>query len=161
MSDTRSNLPVVDTSDGTPGSVAPSIAQQIAGTDGTNLRTIKTDTSGRVLVDLNDGSGNSIASINSQIQARDVINVSSQYRAQSVTTTAAEAIGGSARLVNRKVICITPTNGIVYWGTNSSVTITTGTPLSAFQTLVLSFTDNVPVYVVAAATTDTRILEGS
>jgi hypothetical protein len=48
VADINSNLPVNDTSDGTPGSAAPSITQQVGGTDGTNLRTISTDTSGRV-----------------------------------------------------------------------------------------------------------------
>lgn len=110
---------------------------------------------------LNDGVGNSIASINSQLQTRDVINVSSQYRAQSVTTSAAEAIGAASRLTNRKFISITPTNGTIYWGTNSSVTTTTGSPLFPNNTLFLSFTDNVPVYVIAGATVDVRILEGS
>lgn len=96
-----------------------------------------------------------------QLPTRDVINVSSQYRAQSVTTTAAEALGGATILSNRKVITITPTNGTIYWGTNSSVTTTTGTPLFANQMLTLAFTDNVHVYVIAAATTDARIMEGS
>jgi hypothetical protein len=58
MADIRSNLPVVDTADGSTGSSAPTVAIQVGGTDGTNLRAIKTDTSGRVLVDLFDGSGN-------------------------------------------------------------------------------------------------------
>lgn len=92
---------------------------------------------------------------------RDVINVSSQFRAQSVTTSAAQALGAATILVNRKVITITPTNGTIYWGTSSGVTTTTGTPLFAFQTLTLSCTDNVPVWVIAAATVDTRIFEGS
>lgn len=108
-----------------------------------------------------DGSGNVIASTNNQLDARDVINVGSQYRAQSVTTTAAEALGAATILVNRKFISITPTNGTVYWGTNSSVTSTTGSPLLPLNTLFLSFTDNVHVWLIGIATTDVRILEGS
>lgn len=117
--------------------------------------------SGIVTARLNDGSGNTINSNNSQLQTRDVINTSAQYRAQSVTTTAAEALGAGTILVNRKVLCITPTNGTIYWGTSNAVTTTTGTPLFANQTLTLSFTDNVHVFVIAAATTDARILEAS
>lgn len=45
--DTHGNLQVVDYADGTPGAAAPAVATQIGGTDGTNLRTIATDTSGR------------------------------------------------------------------------------------------------------------------
>lgn len=112
-------------------------------------------------MNIKDTSGNTITALNSQLQTRDVINTSSQYRAQSITTSAAEALGGATILVNRKFISITPTNGNIYWGTNSSVTTTTGTPIFTNQTLVLSFTDNVHVFLIAAATTDSRIVEGS
>ena len=43
-------LPTQDVSDGTPGSTAPSTALQVAGTDGTDLRVLSTDTSGRQAV---------------------------------------------------------------------------------------------------------------
>ncbi len=39
-------LPTQDVSDGTPGAPAPSSAMQVAGSDGTNLQVIATDTSG-------------------------------------------------------------------------------------------------------------------
>lgn len=113
------------------------------------------------IMNIKDTSGNTITALNNQVQTRDVINTSSQYRAQSVTTSAAEALGAATILVNRKLITITPTNGTIYWGTNSSVTTTTGTPIFANQTLALSFTDNIHVFVIAAATTDARIVEGS
>lgn len=96
-----------------------------------------------------------------QLPSRDVINIGSQSRAQSVTTSAAQALGAASILVNRKFISITPTNGTVYYGTNSSVTTTTGMPLFANQTLTISFTDNVQLWVIAAATTDMRVMEGS
>lgn len=96
-----------------------------------------------------------------QLPARDIINISSQYRVQSVTTTAAEALGGATILANRKMIAITPTNGTLYWGTNSSVTSTTGTPIFANTTLFLSFSDNVHVFVIGTATTDVRVMEAS
>lgn len=92
---------------------------------------------------------------------RDLINVSSQYRAQSVTTTAAQALGGASILANRKLLNITPTNGVIYWGTNSSVTTVNGAPIFANQTLSLSFTNNVQVWVISAGTVDCRILEAS
>lgn len=91
----------------------------------------------------------------------DVIATSSQYRAQSVTTTAGEALGAGTILSGRKLLMITPTNGIIYWGTSNAVTTTTGTPLFPNSTLSLSFTDNVHVWLIAAATTDTRIVEAS
>lgn len=48
MADINSNLPVVDTADGTPGAAAPSIAQQVGGTDGTNLRVLSLDSTGKL-----------------------------------------------------------------------------------------------------------------
>lgn len=39
-----------DAANGTPGSAAPTTATQVGGTDGTNLRAIKTDTSGNLIV---------------------------------------------------------------------------------------------------------------
>jgi hypothetical protein len=108
---------------------------------------------------IQDSAGNSLLSINSQLETRDVLNVGSQYRAQSVTTTAAEALGASTILVNRKLLHITPTNGTIYWGYSSAVTTTTGTPLFPNNTLWLDITDNLHVWVIAAATTDSRIGE--
>lgn len=122
-------------------------------------------TSGTITIDWNSGAGVALVEIfnasGNQLKVKDVIDTTAQYRAQSVTTTAAQALGASTILINRKTISITPTNGTIYWATNSSVTITTGIPLFAFQTLVLSFTDNVPVWIISAGTVDTRILEAS
>lgn len=114
-----------------------------------------------VKAQLQDNSGNAINSDNGQILSQDTIGVSGQYRAQSVTT-AAEALGGATILVNRKFISITPTNGIVYWGFNSSVTTANGTPIFKNQTFTLSATDAVHIFVIASTgTVDCRIAEGS
>lgn len=112
-------------------------------------------------VRLNDASGNSILSINNQIETRDVLNVSSQYRAQSITTTVAEALGAGTILVNRKLLHITPTNGTIYWGYSNTVTTTTGTPIFPNNTLWLSVTDNVHIFLISATTIDSRIGEVS
>jgi hypothetical protein len=52
--------PTEDAADGTPGSAVPSLAQQIAGSDGTDLRTILTSSTGQVhcIVDSGGGSPN-------------------------------------------------------------------------------------------------------
>jgi hypothetical protein len=50
-------MPTQDAADGTPGTAAPSLAIQVAGTDGTNLRAILTDTSGKAKVDLFGNAG--------------------------------------------------------------------------------------------------------
>jgi hypothetical protein len=141
--DANGNMTTRDAADGTDGATAPTFTIQIGGKDlSGNLQSISTKVSG-------------------EQYTADVINIAGQNRAQSVTTTAAEALGGATILANRKVISITPTNGIIYWGFTSSVTTATGTPIFTNQSLILSFTDNVHVYLVAAATTDVRIAEGS
>jgi hypothetical protein len=50
-------LPTQDVSDGTPGSPVPASAMQVAGSDGTNLRSLSTDASGKVKVDLFGNAG--------------------------------------------------------------------------------------------------------
>lgn len=50
MADIDSQLPVKDTADGSTGSAVPTVAQLVAGSDGTNLRAISTDSAGKVNV---------------------------------------------------------------------------------------------------------------
>lgn len=116
---------------------------------------------GTVKAQVQDNSGNGINSNNNQLQVRDVINTSGQNRSQSVTTSAAEALGSATILVNRKFLSITPTNGTIYWGFANTVTTSTGTPIFKNQTVTIAVTDNVHVYVIAASTTDCRVAEGS
>lgn len=61
--DTTGNMFVKDYADGVPASANPPVSTQVAGTDGTNLRTIATDSFGRPKVNLHDGNGNPIPSI--------------------------------------------------------------------------------------------------
>lgn len=89
------------------------------------------------------------------------INVAGQNRAQSITTSASEALGSDTILKNRKILSITPTNGIVYWGFTNGVTTVNGTPIFKNQTITLSVGSNVHVYLIAGSTIDCRIVEGS
>lgn len=91
--------------------------------------------------------------------ATDIISTAGQYRAQSITTTAALALGGSSALANRKFISVSPTNGVIYWGFDASVTTTTGTPVMKNQMITFAF--SVPIYLISAGTVDARIAEGS
>jgi hypothetical protein len=112
-----------------------------------------------------DSTGNTVnytnASANGDLFVRDCINTSGQGRAQSVTTTAAEALGAASILVNRKFISLCPTNGTIYWGFTNAVTISTGTPIFKNQNVIIAVTDNVHIYVIAGSTIDVRIVEGS
>lgn len=100
-------------------------------------------------------------SITGDLRSADIVNTAGQYRAQSVTTTAAEALGAATILANRKSLTITPTNGTVYWGFSNAVTTTTGTPIFKNQCMSFAVGANVHVYVIAGATTDCRMTEGS
>lgn len=109
-----------------------------------------------------DNAGDTAAiTANGNLEVADIINVAGQYRAQSVTTTAAEALGAATILANRKSLSITPTNGIVYWGFSNAVTTTTGTPIFKNQTMSFAIGSALHVYVIAGATTDCRMTEGS
>jgi hypothetical protein len=178
---TQSTSPwiVKDASDGSvsPGTAA-SFSMLIGGQYNSTLSTLTTgqqaamqlDSSGRLIIapltntsvvksQLQDNAGNAISSYNSQLEVADILDVGSQYRAQSVTTTAAEALGATTILANRKLLHITPTNGTIYWGYSNAVTTTTGTPLFPNNTLWLSVGASTHVYVIAAVTTDSRIGE--
>jgi hypothetical protein len=99
--------------------------------------------------------------IDGDLRVADIMNTAGQYRAQSVTTTAAEALGGATILANRKSLTLTPTNGTIYWGFSNAVTITTGSPIFKNQSMSFAIGANLHIYVIAAATTDCRIAEGS
>lgn len=136
----------------------------VAGTPAGGVLTVQGSASGtRIPTEalIFDSSGDSLNSLNQNLLTADIVNVGSQYRAQSVTTTAAQALGAASILTNRKFIQITPTNGVVYYGTSSAVTTTTGTPLFANQTLTASFGTVVQLWVISAGTVDCRVLEGS
>lgn len=55
--DSNGNMAVKDFADGTPGSAVPTVTTLVGGSDGTNLRTFKTDTSGDLFVVGNVASG--------------------------------------------------------------------------------------------------------
>lgn len=99
--------------------------------------------------------------IDGDLRTADIINTSGQARAQSVTTSAAEALGAGTILANRKSLTVTPTNGTVYWGYANTVTTSTGTPIFKNQTYSWCIGSNVHVYLIAGSTTDCRITEGS
>ena len=96
-----------------------------------------------------------------QLKAADVINTAYVNGAISVTTSATEAKVGLSKQVNRKLLVITPTNGIVYRGSSNTVTTSNGAPIFKNQSWPIDVTDNVPVWLIAASTVDVRIEEYS
>lgn len=95
------------------------------------------------------------------ISTKDAINSSCSTGAISVTTSAIEAKVGGAKLVNRRLLVVTPTNGIIYYGSSNAVTTASGTPIFKNQSTTFSFTDNVALWLIAGSTVDVRIVEGS
>ena len=86
-----------------------------------------------------DGSGNSIASYNSQLDVADIINTSISSGSITVSTTSVAARVGGSNLTNRKFITISPVTQIVYLGATSGVTTTTGIPIYPGQTIGFGF----------------------
>ncbi len=117
-----------------------------------------------ILVGGKDPSGNTVLGnfdTLGNLKTSNNIDTSGQNRAQSITTSAAEALGAATILANRKFISLTPTNGTIYWGFTNGVTTSSGNPIFKNQTVTLTFTSSVHVYVIAGSTVDCRIAEGS
>jgi hypothetical protein len=93
--------------------------------------------------------------------AQDSINTTTQMQSISVGTTAVAAIGAGTILAGRKLLTVCPTNGTIYWGNSSAVTVSTGFPLYQGQVRDFSFTDAVPLYIISAGTVTTLVFEGS
>lgn len=102
-----------------------------------------------------------IASNQSSIPVQDVLVTGGQNRNQVVTTSASEALGAATILANRKVLTITPTDGIVYWGYTNGVTTSNGTPIFKNQTFTIAVNSNVHIYLIAASSVNCRISEGA
>lgn len=154
MADQISSQPVVDTADGNTGSAVPTVATQVGGSDGTNLRAISVDSSGKVNV--NQGTANSVANswpikvtdgtdtggvtTNGDQKVADGVRNGGVYGALNIPTanTAVEAKVGASRLTNRKSLIISIENNGVFWGLDNTVTTTSGVPTANGQVLTFS-----------------------
>lgn len=81
----------------------------------------------------------------------------------SVTDTPSEVKVGASVLVERKIVTIQPTDGVVYFGYDNSVSSTNGTKIYKNQIMFLEAGDLLPVWIVAETgeTVDVRITEVS
>lgn len=81
------------------------------------------------------------------------------YGALSVST-AAELKVGASPLEERKVVSFQPTDGIIYYGYDSSVTSSTGTKVFEGQLIYIEASDRLSVYLIAdTGTVNVRITE--
>jgi hypothetical protein len=109
----------------------------------------------------NDGSGNPIASYNSQLDTVDIINTALSSGSITVGTTAVAARVSTSNLANRKMLMISPVTYTVYMGSSSAVTTATGTPIYPGQVVSFSFSANVTPYLIAATSGTVNIFEAS
>jgi len=127
-SGTNRRLDVMLSSAGTNGSSAPNTANLYAGTDGTNLRAISTDTTGR-------------------------INVNQTYGTTTIGTLTAGTTNGTlfASNTNRKYLLVQCTSGTAYIDTNGTATAGDGVLLTSGQGITFegSF---IPTGAIAAIT---------
>jgi hypothetical protein len=101
------------------------------------------------------------SSANGDLNTRDLINNALLSGNLSVSTATIAKVGGS-NLSNRKFLTIMPIDKDIYWGYNSSVSTSNGTPIFRAQMLSLSVSDLVNVYIISSGgTADVRIVEGS
>jgi hypothetical protein len=127
-SGTNRRLDVMLSSAGTTGSAVPNTANLYAGTDGTNLRAISTDTTGRV-------------------------NVNQTYGTTTIGTLTAGVTNGTlfASNTNRKYLLVQCTSGTAFIDTNGTATTADGIQLTSGQGITFegSF---VPTGAIAAIT---------
>ena len=127
-SGTNRRLDVMLSSAGTTGSAVPNTANLYAGTDGTNLRAISTDTTGR-------------------------INVNQTYGTTTIGTLTAGTTNGTlfASNTNRKYLLVQCTSGTAFIDTNGTATTADGIQLTLGQGITFegSF---VPTGAIAAIT---------
>jgi len=109
-SGTNRRLDVMLSSAGTSGSAAPNTANLYAGTDGTNLRAISTDTTGR-------------------------INVNQTYGTTTIGTLTAGTTNGTlfASNTSRKYLLVQCTSGTAFIDTNGTATTANGIQLTSGQ----------------------------
>ncbi len=110
---------------------------------------------------LNDGVGNSIASINSQLEVADIVNTALSSGSLAVSTTAVACRVGASNLTNRKMLIVAPIGGNAYLGATSGVTTSTGIPIYAGSIAQFAFSANVTPYIVAASSITVNVMEGS
>ena len=79
--------------------------------------------------------------------------------ALSVGTSAVEAKVGGSVLSDRKAIAVQPLDFDIYWGYDSGVTTSTGHLLYKGTLAYIQSAESLPIYFIAAQTTDVRLSE--
>lgn len=110
---------------------------------------------------LQDGSGNAIASLNSQLETADIVNSSISSGSITVGTTSVAARVGASNLTNRKQLMISPVTYTIYMGATSGVTTATGIPIYPGQVVAFAYGASVTPYLIAATSSTVNVFEGA
>lgn len=98
---------------------------------------------------------------NKELATTDGIRAQGVYGALTVGTSAVEIKVGGSRLTNRKAVTFyNNSNQVMYWGFNSSVTTSNGTPIAKNEFVVWQISDVVQLWVIAGqAGLNSRVTE--
>lgn len=110
-----------------------------------------------------DYEDNYLADANKVIEdnIKNIINREGTQGSLTVGTTAVEVRVGASRLAGRKTVSLhNNSNQTIYWGYNSAVTTSTGTPIERAEFVVWSIGEDLPIFVIAgSAGNNARITE--
>jgi hypothetical protein len=116
------------------------------------MRTVQVNAAGKTL--------NPEYSEAGELKVTDGFNGTAQGAALTITSTAAEALGGATKLANRKGIYIMCLTGGNYFGFSAAVTPSNGIPIFQNQMMFIAASENMSVYLVrSAGTSEARIWE--
>lgn len=96
-----------------------------------------------------------------ELLVSDVLHYGGVQGALSVGSTAVAARVGLVNHSGRKVLTVMPTSGNIFWGYTSAVTPLSGTVIYKKQQVTFSVSDVLTIWLIAVATCDVRITEGS
>ncbi len=81
------------------------------------------------------------------------------YTAKSVSTSAVLLAVSTSNRAGRTYLSAYPTDGTIYWGHDSSVTTSTGTPITSGTLGIWNLRDTDTIYAIAGSSINVRITE--
>lgn len=104
--------------------------------------------------------GTHIGNIGDSSKVTEALNTSAVYGSLTVGTTAVEVKVGGSVLANRKTVTLQPKDNKIFWGYDSSVTVSNGTQVFKDQFMPLPVGANISIWLISdGAGRDVRIGE--
>jgi hypothetical protein len=101
------------------------------------------------------------STVSGDLQVADLLTVGGANGAIVVSTSAVAACVGVSNLTGRKSLTVLPTDGNIYWGYSNAVTTSNGTIVYKNQMASFQVSSNVTIWLIAAASRNVRVTEGS